>query len=105
MYLTESVVTGEKLWFKDVQTIGKNSRTHRLLPDEYRKKSANKQIVCVEHQDITDADEHEIFQVRHGFFFSMSAFLQRVTITLYRGFNSEWLSHHQVSCLLFDFPN
>ena len=54
------------MWYKDVQTMGKNSRARRLLPDEYRKTFANKQIVCVEYQDITDADEREIFQVRHG---------------------------------------
>ena len=59
-------LTGEKLWYKDVQTTGKNSRPRRLLPDEYRKMFANKQIVCVEYQDITDADEREIFQVCHG---------------------------------------
>ena len=54
------------MWYKDVQTMGKNSRARRLLPDEYRKTFANKQIVCVEYQDITDADEREIFQVRRG---------------------------------------
>jgi hypothetical protein len=52
------------LWYKDVQTVEKKSRARRLLPEEYRKTFANKQIVCVEYQDITDADEREIFQVR-----------------------------------------
>ena len=95
--------TGEKLWYKDVQTIGKTSRARRLLPEEYRKTFANKQIVCVEYQDITDADEREIFQVCHGLFFAL--FSQRgIIITLYRGFNLEWLSRHQVS-LIFNFPN
>ena len=67
-------LTGEKLWYKDVptQTTGKNSRPRRLLPEEYRKTFANKQVVCVEYQDITDADEREIFQVRQGFFFGSS---------------------------------
>ena len=55
--------------------------------------------VCVEYQDITDADEHEIFQVCRGLFF-ISAFL----IFLYRGFNLEWLSRYQVS-LLFNLSN
>ena len=87
MYLTDSPVshTGEKLWYKDVQTIGKSSRARRILPEEYKKTFANKQIVCVEYQDITDADEREIFQVRHGFsFFFSSSFshysLQRVQL-------------------------
>ena len=49
--------------------MGKTSRARRLLPEEYRKTFANKQIVCVEYQDITDADEREIFQVRHYLFY------------------------------------
>lgn len=85
MSLTEKVcsLTGEKLWYKDVQTIGKTSRARRILPDEYKKKFANKQIVCVEYQDITDADEREIFQVCHGRFFYFFFFLtelQRVQL-------------------------
>ena len=60
--------------------MGKNSRARRLLPDEYRKTFANKQIVCVEYQDITDADEREIFQVCRGLLF-ISAFL---TLSLQR---------------------
>ena len=55
--------------------MGKNSRARRLLPDEYNKTFANKQIVCVEYQDITDADEHEIFQVCRGLFFISAFFL------------------------------
>ena len=68
--------TGEKLWYKDVQTMGKTSRARRLLPEEYRKAFANKQVVCVEYQDITDADEREIFQVCHGVPF-LPSFSQR----------------------------
>ncbi|KAF8808804.1 hypothetical protein BYT27DRAFT_7188278 [Phlegmacium glaucopus] len=60
--LTCICLTGEKLWYKDVQTVERSSRHRRLLPDEYRKTFANKQIVCVEYQDITDSDEREIFQ-------------------------------------------
>ncbi|KAF8646279.1 hypothetical protein AX16_007288 [Volvariella volvacea WC 439] len=52
--------TGEKLWYKDVGN--KGGRAKRLLPDKYRRLFANKQIVCVEYQDITDNDEREIFQ-------------------------------------------
>lgn len=68
-----SSLTGEKLWYKDVQTTGgRHSRARRLLSDEYRKTFANKQIVCVEYQDITDADEREVFQVCHPFFHLLS---------------------------------
>ena len=56
--------------------MGKTSRARRLLPEEYRKAFANKQVVCVEYQDITDADEREIFQVCHGVPF-LPSFSQR----------------------------
>ncbi|KDQ58197.1 hypothetical protein JAAARDRAFT_35021 [Jaapia argillacea MUCL 33604] len=49
----------EKLWFKDLGTKGVR-RT--ILPEKYRRLFANKQIVCVEYQDITQDDEREIFQ-------------------------------------------
>lgn len=54
--------TGDKLWFK-AGTETPKTRV-KFLPEKYRKLFANKQIVCVEYQDITDADEREIFQVR-----------------------------------------
>ena len=63
------VTQAKNCGIKNVQTIGKNARACRLLPDEYRKSLADKQIVCVEYQDITDADGREIFQVRHSLFF------------------------------------
>ena len=90
--------------------MGKTSRARRLLPEEYRKTFANKQIVCVEYQDITDADEREIFQVRHDLYFPLLPFSQRVNYfySLHdRGFNLEWLSRHQVSITLLysTFPN
>lgn len=73
--LTESrSLTGEKLWYKDVQVTGKGSRARRLLPDDTKKIFANKQIVCVEYQDITDADEREIFQVCHSLCFACGFF-------------------------------
>ncbi|KIM81490.1 hypothetical protein PILCRDRAFT_821276 [Piloderma croceum F 1598] len=53
--------TNEKLWYKDVGTSGKGSKK-KLLPEKYRRLFANKQIVCIEYQDITDDDEREIFQ-------------------------------------------
>jgi len=53
--------TNEKLWYKDVGTSGKGTKK-KLLPEKYRRLFANKQIVCIEYQDITDDDEREIFQ-------------------------------------------
>ncbi|KIJ94161.1 hypothetical protein K443DRAFT_12331 [Laccaria amethystina LaAM-08-1] len=38
------------------------TKTRKILPEKLRKLFANKQIVCVEYQDITDSDEREIFQ-------------------------------------------
>jgi hypothetical protein len=63
---------------------------------------ANKQVVCVEYQDITDADEREIFQVSHGLHKE-----ELLLFTLYslREFNLEWLLLRQVSLLFtFNFP-
>ncbi|KAF5313905.1 hypothetical protein D9619_013062 [Psilocybe cf. subviscida] len=53
--------TGEKLWYKDINTGGRGPKK-QLLPEKYRRLFANKQIVCVEYQGITDPDEREIFQ-------------------------------------------
>ncbi|KAI6024231.1 hypothetical protein EDC04DRAFT_2869528 [Pisolithus marmoratus] len=33
-----------------------------LLPEKYKRLFANKQIVCIEYQDLPDSDEREIFQ-------------------------------------------
>ncbi|KAF9003044.1 hypothetical protein BDQ17DRAFT_1242532 [Cyathus striatus] len=63
-------ITGEKLWYKDVGTGANDNKTasassaraKKVLPEKYRRLFANKQIVCVEYQDITDGDEREIFQ-------------------------------------------
>jgi len=60
--------TNEKLWYKDVGTSGKGLKK-KLLPEKYRRLFANKQIVCIEYQDITDDDEREIFQVPWLFIF------------------------------------
>ncbi|KAF6752450.1 hypothetical protein DFP72DRAFT_1070396 [Ephemerocybe angulata] len=54
-------ITSEKWWYKDIPTT--SNRTHKkILPEKLRRAFANKQIVCVEYQDITDNDEREIFQ-------------------------------------------
>ncbi|KAF8873898.1 hypothetical protein BD779DRAFT_1664324 [Infundibulicybe gibba] len=57
-------LTGEKLWYTDVSPEGKTSRVRKVLPEKYRRLFANKQVVCVEYQDITDSDEREIFQLQ-----------------------------------------
>jgi hypothetical protein len=55
-------ISGEKLYYTDLDT---STRKRKLMPEKYRKIFANKQIVCVEYQDITDSDEREIFQVSY----------------------------------------
>ncbi|KAK1229329.1 hypothetical protein PQX77_007618 [Marasmius sp. AFHP31] len=50
--------TGEQLWYKD-NGGGKTKKT--ILPDKYRTIFANKQIVCVEYQELRDKDERDIF--------------------------------------------
>lgn len=57
----ETRITGERWFFKD----GPGSKKSRkILPDKHKRLFADKQIVCVEYQDITDDNEREIFQVR-----------------------------------------
>ncbi|KAI9065685.1 hypothetical protein FKP32DRAFT_459384 [Trametes sanguinea] len=50
--------TGEKFYFK----IDSKSVKGQVLPERYRKMFLNKQIVCMEYQDITPENEREIFQ-------------------------------------------
>lgn len=57
--------TGEKFWFKELPNEKpKRGSSRKALPEKYKQLFSNKQIVCVEYQDITDNDEREIFQVR-----------------------------------------
>jgi hypothetical protein len=49
------------MWYKGVA--GQN---RKIIPDQYRKLFANKQIVCVEYDDLDDDQEREIFQVDTG---------------------------------------
>ncbi|KII90455.1 hypothetical protein PLICRDRAFT_173870 [Plicaturopsis crispa FD-325 SS-3] len=51
--------TNDKYWYKD---LGNMSTKKKTLSTKYQRLFANKQIVCVEYQDITDADEREVFQ-------------------------------------------
>ncbi|KIJ19326.1 hypothetical protein PAXINDRAFT_96729, partial [Paxillus involutus ATCC 200175] len=50
--------TNEKLWFKASVT---NAR-RKLLPPQLRTQFTNKQIVCVEYNDLNNDQEREIFQ-------------------------------------------
>jgi hypothetical protein len=78
--------TSEKLWYKDVGTSSKGPKK-KLLPEKYRRLFANKQIVCIEYQDITDDDEREIFQVRLMVHLTLNLF----ELNIYRrGSNLAW---------------
>ncbi|RPD52550.1 hypothetical protein L226DRAFT_541090 [Lentinus tigrinus ALCF2SS1-7] len=67
--------TGEKFVFKDTGKI-----KAKLLPERYRKLFMNKQIVCMEYQDITPANEREIFQrVQLGMALTPAEKLQAIT--------------------------
>lgn len=55
-------MTGTKYWYKDKATA--QTGRGQSLPDRYRRLFANKQVVCIEYQDLPDSDEREIFQVR-----------------------------------------
>ncbi|KAK0472976.1 hypothetical protein IW261DRAFT_1423952 [Armillaria novae-zelandiae] len=53
--------TGDKYWYKD--NLGAPSkRKKNLLPEYLRRMFSNKQIVCVEYQDLADEGERDIFQ-------------------------------------------
>ncbi|KAL0945177.1 hypothetical protein HGRIS_004328 [Hohenbuehelia grisea] len=52
--------TGEKLWYKNVDI--NSAKTRKILPEQDRLSFAEKEIVCVEYQDINENDEREIFQ-------------------------------------------
>ncbi|KAJ7084564.1 hypothetical protein B0H15DRAFT_783734, partial [Mycena belliarum] len=59
--LIPRTLTGEKLWYRD----NPDHRTRvakRILPEKYRNMFDGKAVVCVEYQDLKDADEREIFQ-------------------------------------------
>jgi len=54
-----------------------------ILSEKYRRLFANKQIVCIEYQDLPDTDEREIFQVGSppfGCLFKLTAGSQRVQL-------------------------
>lgn len=56
-------LTGKKYWYKSSGTTQSGRGQLLLLPERYRRLFANKQVVCIEYQDLPDSDEREIFQV------------------------------------------
>ncbi|KIK95535.1 hypothetical protein PAXRUDRAFT_826921 [Paxillus rubicundulus Ve08.2h10] len=55
-------LTGEKYWYKSSAASQSGRSPGMLLPEKYRRLFANKQIVCIEYQDLPDSEEREIFQ-------------------------------------------
>ena len=49
----------KKYWYKQ-----KAGKVGKQLPPKYKRMFSNKQIVCIEYMEITQADEREIFRVR-----------------------------------------
>ncbi|KAJ7436712.1 hypothetical protein FB451DRAFT_1108693, partial [Mycena latifolia] len=54
-------LTGEKLWYRD-NPAHRTKTAKKILPEKYRNMFDGKAVVCVEYQDLQDADEREIFQ-------------------------------------------
>ncbi|KAG1903461.1 uncharacterized protein F5891DRAFT_1212172 [Suillus fuscotomentosus] len=54
--------TGDKYWYKPNISNQSGRSAGYILPDKYRRLFANKQIVCIEYQDLPDFEEREIFQ-------------------------------------------
>ncbi|KAJ3786198.1 hypothetical protein GGU10DRAFT_311458 [Lentinula aff. detonsa] len=59
-YSPGSIITGHKYWYRIAETGEK--KTKALLPERLRAMFANKQIVCVEYAELTDAEERDIFK-------------------------------------------
>lgn len=54
--------TGDKYWYKSNASNQTGRSAGYILPDKYQRLFANKQIVCIEYQDLADSEEREIFQ-------------------------------------------
>ncbi|KAJ8091048.1 hypothetical protein PM082_024655 [Marasmius tenuissimus] len=67
--------TGQQYWFvKDPKD------KKELLPEKYRSIFSNKQIVCVEYQDLKDTDERDIFtRVQLGMALTVAEKLQAIS--------------------------
>ncbi|KAJ7626513.1 hypothetical protein B0H17DRAFT_1110686 [Mycena rosella] len=59
--LIPRTLTNEKLWYRD-NPAHRTKTAKKILPEKYRKLFDGKAVVCVEYQDLEDADEREIFQ-------------------------------------------
>ncbi|KAG2347307.1 hypothetical protein BDR05DRAFT_927034 [Suillus weaverae] len=56
------IQTGDKYWYKPNTSNQSGRSAGYILPDKYQRLFANKQIVCIEYQDLPDSEEREIFQ-------------------------------------------
>ncbi|KAG2073790.1 hypothetical protein BDR04DRAFT_1094371 [Suillus decipiens] len=54
--------TGDKYWYKLNASNQSGRSAGYMLPVKYQRLFANKQIVCIEYQDLPDSEEREIFQ-------------------------------------------
>ena len=57
--LTHRSESKKKYWYKQ-----KPGKPGNQLPEKYKRMFSNKQIVCIEYMEISEADEREIFRVR-----------------------------------------
>ncbi|KAG9312693.1 hypothetical protein JVU11DRAFT_7111 [Chiua virens] len=83
-------LTGKKHWYKIASNI--QSDRKQLLPERYRRLFANKQVVCIEYQDLPDSDEREIFQASIVYLTGMS----HTDVARPSEYNSGWPSPPQV---------
>ncbi|KAJ7846691.1 hypothetical protein B0H14DRAFT_3867637, partial [Mycena olivaceomarginata] len=56
----KDAISGDKLWYRDNPAA--RGKSKKLLPEKFRNMFDAKAVVCVEYQDLDDADEREIFQ-------------------------------------------
>ncbi|KAF8509872.1 hypothetical protein BU17DRAFT_55838 [Hysterangium stoloniferum] len=69
--------TGEKLFYK---TNKPTTKAKKLLPDRYMTLFQNKQIVCIEYNDLTDDQEREVFQaIQLGMALTVAERLQAIS--------------------------
>ncbi|KAF9258648.1 hypothetical protein L218DRAFT_824021, partial [Marasmius fiardii PR-910] len=67
--------TGRQYWF-----VNPNNKHGELLPERYRTIFSNKQIVCVEYQELKDTDERDIFtRVQLGMALTVAEKLQAIS--------------------------
>ncbi|KAH9946736.1 hypothetical protein B0H21DRAFT_662598, partial [Amylocystis lapponica] len=95
--------TSDKFLFK---TGGAFSRKAQILPQRYKKIFCNKQIVCMEYQDLTSDNEREIFQrVQLGMALTPAEKLQAInsdTATFIRELQTQYVTDGLASTLDWD---